>query len=439
MSKYYRLFLRIGAVILGGAFVSFVLLSKTESVPKALSIGYFYVLAVALLFAVVHKLVAAKLSPFSATQQVILRSLLYTIAISFAYLAGFVFQTVVLLPFDTVQEAVIDNLWKGFVYLVSSPFGAEASSNIISAELRTLSIPFFAMILLIGLVSIVGSFVEIRWRENKQKQAVEQAELNALRAEKERKLLEVDNLRKTQELEEARQLQLSLLPKSIPILPNLDIAVHMQTATEVGGDYYDFHLSVDQDLTIAIGDATGHGLRAGTMVTATKSIFNVLAGESDTLQVLEKFSNSFRQMNMGNLYMALTLAKLRNNRLTIAAAGMPPVMICRAATQAIEEIVLKAMPLGAHDGFPYQQKDIELANGDAILFMTDGFPELFDENKEMLDYARVKQYLNEVFDRSPAEIISHLTEMAEKWRGASPQNDDITFVVLKVRHPNGRQ
>lgn len=52
-----------------------------------------------------------------------------------------------------------------------------------------------------------------------------------------------ENERKTKELDQARKLQLSMLPKEIPTLPNLDIAVYMKTATEVGGDYYDFHLS----------------------------------------------------------------------------------------------------------------------------------------------------------------------------------------------------
>ncbi len=61
-----------------------------------------------------------------------------------------------------------------------------------------------------------------------------------LRAQK----AEAENERKSKELEEARQLQLSMLPKELPQLPNLDIAVYMKTATEVGGDYYDFHVGI---------------------------------------------------------------------------------------------------------------------------------------------------------------------------------------------------
>ncbi|MEE9169274.1 MAG: histidine kinase [bacterium] len=183
MNNIHKILLRGAAVLVFGAFISFILLAKTDSTWKALSIGYFYAASAFLVFALVHKLVAAKLSVFSTGQQLILRTLLYTIAISFAYLAGFVFQTIVLLPFHTIQEAVIDNAWKGFVYLVSSPFGGQAQAPFLSLELRALSVPFFAMIFLIGLVSMVGSFVEIRWQETRQRQAVERAELTALRAQ----------------------------------------------------------------------------------------------------------------------------------------------------------------------------------------------------------------------------------------------------------------
>lgn len=93
-----------------------------------------------------------------------------------------------------------------------------------------------------------------------------------LNAERDR----IENGRKTKELEEARNLQLSLLPKNIPELSEYEIAVYMDTATEVGGDYYDFNVK-DDILTVAIGDATGHGLNAGTVVTATKALFNNFA------------------------------------------------------------------------------------------------------------------------------------------------------------------
>ena len=216
MSRYQKILITLGAVVIGGFFLSILFFPKTESIYKALSIGYFYAVTATIVFLLVHKLMASKLTVLPAGQQLIVRSLLYTIAISFAYLAGFVFQTIVLLPFQDVQNAVIDNAWKGFIYMISSLFKGETSEEMFSSEFQTISITFFAMIFLIGLVSIVGSFVEVRWQDNKKKRAIEQAELLTVKAQHERDMLEAENVRKTKELEEARDLQLSMLPKTIP-------------------------------------------------------------------------------------------------------------------------------------------------------------------------------------------------------------------------------
>ena len=102
---------------------------------------------------------------------------------------------------------------------------------------------------------------------------VRKVELDRRREKENKKLLQLENERKTKELEEARQLQLSMLPKELPKLPNLDIAVYMKTATEVGGDYYDFIVGLDGTLIVAIGDATGHGMKAGTIVSMVKALF----------------------------------------------------------------------------------------------------------------------------------------------------------------------
>jgi serine phosphatase RsbU (regulator of sigma subunit) len=94
---------------------------------------------------------------------------------------------------------------------------------------------------------------------------------------------------------------------------------------------------------------------------------------------------------------------------------------------------LKGLPLGGQIGFTYDQRIIELAKGDVLLFMTDGYPELFNENWETLDYDRVKEYFLESVNKSPAEIIRHLSDAGRKWQKDQSQNDDITFVLIKVK------
>ena len=200
-----------------------------------------------------------------------------------------------------------------------------------------------------------------RMAEDLQQNQVQLLEQERLHKENEieRRLLEAENSRRGEELEDARLFQLSLLPKQLPDHPQLDIGVFMKTATEVGGDYYDFHLSPAGILTAAIGDATGHGARAGTMVTVIKSLFTAEADDSGLSEFLDKASQSIRKMDLGRMAMALTLVRFDNGVLSVAAAGMPPILIHRLAEQVVEEVSVEGVPLGSMSQYRYRERQVE--------------------------------------------------------------------------------
>jgi serine phosphatase RsbU (regulator of sigma subunit) len=251
--------------------------------------------------------------------------------------------------------------------------------------------------------------------------------------EMEQKLLEAENVRQSKELEEARQLQLSMLPKELPQLKHLEVGVSMKTATEVGGDYYDFKLHDDGTLTAVIGDATGHGMQAGTMVSATKSLFHALANERAPVQFITKGSEAIKAMGLKKMYMALSIANFKNHQMHVAAAGMPFPLIYRSSTGQVEEVVLKGMPLGSFANFPYKDKKLHLNEGDTVLFMSDGFEEMFNPQDEMLGVEQVIVLFKEIAANSPEEIIEHLQKAGEAWANGRDQEDDVTFVVIKIK------
>jgi len=253
------------------------------------------------------------------------------------------------------------------------------------------------------------------------------------KAEEQNKIIQAENDRKTKELEEARELQMSMLPKVLPKLPNLDIAVYMQTATEVGGDYYDFNIGSNGTLTSVIGDATGHGMKAGTMVTIAKSLFNSLAKEESILKIFSEYSLVINDMKFRHLSMCLIMLKFVGNKIRFASAAMPPVLIYRKAKKKVEEKLLPGMPLGAMKNFPYKESTFKLNKGDVILLLSDGFPELHNGKNELFGYRRVKKSFKEAGERSPKKIIKHLKETASNWSGGKDPDDDVTFVVLKMK------
>ncbi len=261
----------------------------------------------------------------------------------------------------------------------------------------------------------------------------EAAELQAKATESEKRALELEFNQKKKELDEARNLQLSMLPKELPQLPNLDIAVYMKTATEVGGDYYDFHIGLDGTLTVVLGDATGHGMKAGTMVTTTKSLFNVLAPNPNIIETFHEMTRCLKLMQMEKLSMCMTMLKITGNEMHMSAAGMPPVFIYKRENQSIEEHVIKGMPLGTFLNFPYSIVKTELSAGDTIVIMSDGFPELFNDKKEMYGYKRARNLFEELATESPEEIVSKLKKAGSDWTNDNDPDDDVTFVVIKVK------
>jgi len=184
---------------------------------------------------------------------------------------------------------------------------------------------------------------------------------------------------------------------------------------------------------VAVGDATGHGMKAGTMVTATKSLFNALGRETNLLQIFDRSTRALKEMNLRQLYMALTLAKFEGSRLRLVTAGMPPTLIFRAATGRVDVIRLKGMPLGSFIDFPYREETLDLGPGDTVLFMSDGFPELFNAEGEMLGYDRAVEVFAEVAHQTPEAIIAYLVDLGRSWTNGSPPDDDMTFVAIKVR------
>jgi serine phosphatase RsbU (regulator of sigma subunit) len=245
------------------------------------------------------------------------------------------------------------------------------------------------------------------------------------------RVLAVEYERKSDELEEARRFQLSMLPKHVPELEKYDVAVYTRTATEVGGDYYDFHVGKENVMTVAIGDATGHGAKAGTMVTVVKTLFAGYGGATMPAEFLHDAAQRIKRMELGRMSMALTLARLEGRRLTVASAGMPPVLIHRG--NHVEEIALEATPLGTL-GTDYAETTVKVAAGDTILFMTDGFPELLNDAGQQLGYVASQEAFAAAATAPTSDgVVAKLVATAAQWHGEHPPNDDVTFVVVRVR------
>lgn len=264
-------------------------------------------------------------------------------------------------------------------------------------------------------------------------ETIEELEQKRKAVEEQTKIIHAENERKTKELEEARKLQLAMLPKELPKLPKLDIAVHMQTATEVGGDYYDFSTKEDNSLNICLGDATGHGLKAGTLVSMMKSLFVSESVRLDIAKFFVSANETLKKMSLSQMMMAFAMINIHGDKIRIANAGIPPVYIYRKNKNFVEEINLTGLPIGAMRNSKYEVYENEINHGDVILMMSDGMPELQNHANEMYGYDRLKRVFAENAEKNSNDIISALKAESLVWSGEKEPDDDLTFVVIKIK------
>jgi len=245
--------------------------------------------------------------------------------------------------------------------------------------------------------------------------------------------IESENERKTLELSSAREIQLSMLPRALPRMAGLDVAAASHTAAEVGGDYYDVKPAGEGGLLIAIGDATGHGLAAGIVVTAAKALFSSLSADLPVSHLLARCDDAFRAMQLPRLRMCLALARVSPSEVSIASAALPPVLIHRAATGRVEELGSGGLPLGGRLASHAQEQRVALQPGDTLLFSSDGLAELFDPAGSQFGYEAVAESFRTAAQADGAQgVIDQLLATAAAFRAARPLDDDITLVAVRV-------
>ncbi len=235
------------------------------------------------------------------------------------------------------------------------------------------------------------------------------------------------------ELKDARELQLSMLPKDLPKVKNLEIAVYMKTATEVGGDYYDFSLKEDGSFNVAIGDATGHGMKAGTLVSMMKSLFTANSIDKNIVDFFKSSNNALKKSNLERMMIGFTMINFKDNCAEFVNAGLPPLYHFIKSKNEIKELNIHSLPLGAMSNGNYSSTIIELNKEDVLVMMTDGFPELQNVTEELFGYERVISSFQKVANKSPQEIINYLKDEGSKWVNDADPDDDVTFVVIKVK------
>ena len=247
---------------------------------------------------------------------------------------------------------------------------------------------------------------------------------------------QMEESRKSEELEEARDLQLKLLAKDVPEMKNVEVETYIRTATEVGGDYYDFFELDDGTLIAACGDATGHGATSGMMVSITKAGLKGIQKRSPN-EMLTDLNNIVKSVEIGRIRMSLNLLEFKNGHVNISSAAMPPVYHFSKKKNSVNEIELVGTPLGSFYDEEFDKYQVDFEDGDALVLMSDGLPEAPNHTGEMLDYPAVKKCIKDNGSKSASGIKDSLIELSDNWLDGIQNPDDITLVIFKKKESRG--
>ncbi len=247
-----------------------------------------------------------------------------------------------------------------------------------------------------------------------------------------------ERLRMKQELEYAREIQLSMLPRTAPSLPWLDVAALSLPATEVGGDYYDYFLLGDERVAVVVGDVTGHGVASGLVLSGVRSSLNLLRDELVApSRVLDRVNVMLKRTTARRMLMTLGLVVLDHEArgMVVATAGHPPVLVHRAVDGRVVEVGQSAVPLGALAGATYREDRVPLMPGDVVVVYSDGVVETADAAGELFGWQRLSEAIRAGADASRDARGVRDAVLRELWgfKGDAEQVDDVTMVVIRCR------
>jgi len=226
------------------------------------------------------------------------------------------------------------------------------------------------------------------------------------------------------ELAAARQIQMSILPKTPPKIRGLDLSAVYAPASEVAGDFYDFLPLGEDGVGILIADVSGHGVPAALVASMLKA---ALASHVELANEPARLLHGLNRFFCGKLerqfitasYLSIDAA---TGALKIASAGHPPPVIVRA-DRSIEELTADGVLLGRFAGARYCQSSALLRAGDAVVLYTDGVTEALNAKGEMWGEARFHESL--AAGASVQQVLGALNSWSRTLQ------DDVTLVVAK--------
>lgn len=245
-------------------------------------------------------------------------------------------------------------------------------------------------------------------------------------------------MRLERDLQIARQIQQSTLPRTLPALDGFDLAAWNEPAEETGGDTFDV-IAVEGEgaarAVLLLADATGHGIGPALAATQIRAMLRMAVRlGADLADVARHLNEQLLADLPDNRFITAWLGEVDARAGTIASfsAGQGPILIYRAALGAFERRSADAPPFGVVDDMAVNvAAPVALERGDLFIVISDGFYEAHDAAGEQFGPARVERTIASHAGASAAAIIAAVREAVDAFTHSKRADDDRTIIVIR--------
>jgi serine phosphatase RsbU (regulator of sigma subunit) len=282
------------------------------------------------------------------------------------------------------------------------------------------AVKYFAFVLLITGALAAGVAAEIRTH----------VEAALREAETQQQLKQVEH-----ELQIARSIQQSLLPKVRPHIAGFQVTGWSRSADDTGGDFYDWKKLPDGRWVLVLADVTGHGIGPAILASVcraySRASFNV-RGPLETM--LKNINQAFAEDLTPERFATFVAAVCEegSDQVELLSAGHGPIFVYSSDNQSFRLMDAQALPLGIlpdlWDAVPVK---LRMQPGDIVLLVTDGFFEWENSTGEQFGTERLAAVVRQFGDREPEVIIAELYDAVLNFAQGTPQQDDLTAVLIK--------
>ncbi len=238
-----------------------------------------------------------------------------------------------------------------------------------------------------------------------------------------------------QDLSIARSIQQGLLPDEAPEVEGFEIAGWSQPADETGGDYYDWQTLPNGQIAVTLADATGHGIGPALISAACRAYMRAsLPTGQDLGAEMTRINKLLVEDLPDDKFVTFVVAVLdpETAQVQMLSAGHAPLFVYTAADNQVHSYDAHGIPFGVFSGFGYgEPQRVDLAPGDMLILITDGFTEWINAEDEEFGEERLMDVIRKMNHLPAAEIISWLHAVVLGFAEGTAQQDDLTAVIIK--------